>query len=166
MREGEKDLSVFHLTAVNLDPDVRNLLNFGVEGVHYSLTDQDQVHVLSDGYRGVPYTQGNWFLLKTMEGEPLDKWKQYEVYNAQARSSRLLGFEPDLSQLHQELNQVTQVYLRYDTALLTGSVDPDLYMEKILRQMDLAGARKIERVLQSQVDAWLQSQRDTDRNED
>ena len=154
------------LAAVNLDPDVRNLLNFGVEGIHYSLTDQDQVHVLSDGYRGVPYTQGNWFLLKTMEGEPLDKWKQYEVYNAQARSSRLLGFEPDLSQLHQELNQVTQVYLRYDTALLTGSVDPDLYMEKILRQMDLAGARKIERVLQSQVDAWLQSQRDANRNED
>ena len=145
------------LTAVNLDPDVRNLLNYGVEGVHYSLTDQDQVHILSDRYRGVPYTQGNWFILKTMEGEDPDKWKMYRAYNNQAKSSCLLGFAPDLSDLHQELAQVSQLYLRYDNALLTGSVDPDQYLDRILRQMHLAGADKIQKVLQGQVDAWLAS---------
>lgn len=161
-----KEEALAFLTAVNLDPDVRNLLNFGVEGVHYSLTDQDQVHVLSDRYRGVPYTQGNWFILKTMEGEDPQKWKQYEVYNAQARSSCLLGFEPDLSELHQQLHQVTQVYLRYDNALLSGSVDWSLYMDKILRQMDLAGAGNIEKALQSQVNDWLQNRALSERNED
>ena len=143
------------LTAVNLDPDVRNLLNYGVEGIHYSLTDNDQVHILSDGYRGVPYTQGNWFILKTMEGENPNKWKTYRIYNRQAKSSCLLGFEPDLSGLSQERTQVSQVYLRYDNALLTGSVDSEEFLEKVLRQMDLSGADKIINHLQKQVDTWL-----------
>ena len=161
-----KEEALTFLTAVNQDPDVRNLLNFGIEGVHYSMTDQGQVHVLSDCYRGVPYTQGNWFILKTMEGESPDKWKHYEIYNAQAKSSCLLGFAPDLSQLQQELHQVSQVYLRYDNALLTGSVDAGEYMDKILRQMDLAGAENIQKTLQHQVDNWLLSQKVKGRNED
>ena len=145
------------LTAVNLDPEVRNLLNYGISGVHYSLTDNDQVHVLSDRYRGVPYTQGNWFILKTMEGEEKDKWKNYQIYNDQAKSSCLLGFEPDLRQFTQAVNQVSQVYLRYDNALLTGSVDPDEYRAKALTQMTLAGEETVRRELQRQVDHWLES---------
>ena len=143
------------LTAVNLDPEVRNLLNFGIEGLHYELTEKDQVRVLSDGYRGVPYTQGNWFILKTMEGESPQKWEQYQQYNEQAASSYLLGFEPDLSRFQQEKNQVSQAYLRYDNALLTGSVDPEIYRERALRQMHLAGAEAISSELQRQVNTWL-----------
>ena len=143
------------LTAVNLDPEVRNLLNFGVEGVHYELTDQNQVRVLSEGYRGVPYTQGNWFILKTMEGENPQKWQRYQQYNEQAKSSYLLGFEPDLSGFQQEKNQVSQAYLRYDNALLTGSVDPEIYRERALRQMHLAGAETIQNELQRQINFWL-----------
>ena len=36
------------LTAVNLDPEVRNLLNYGIEGEHYKLTDQDQVSMICE----------------------------------------------------------------------------------------------------------------------
>ena len=143
------------LTAVNLDPDVRNLLNYGVEGVHYNLTESGQIHLLSDGYRGIRYSQGNWFILKTMEGEEPDKWKNYSVYNQQAQSSRLLGFEPDLRKLEQESIQVSEVYLRYDNPLLTGSVDPQVYREKALQQMNLCGAETIQNELQKQVNSWL-----------
>lgn len=54
------ELCLTFLNAVNTDPEVRNLLNYGIEGVHYTLTEEDQVQRISNAYRGVPYTQGNW----------------------------------------------------------------------------------------------------------
>ncbi len=147
------------LQAVNLDPDVRNLLNFGIEGVHYQLTEQDQVEMISDGYRGVPYTQGNWYILKTMVGEDPKKWDRYREYNAQAQVSELLGFEPDLRELEQEYTQVSKIYQRFDNALLTGSVEPAAYRSIALEDMRQAGIERLQQQLQLQVDQWLQEQR-------
>lgn len=62
------DACVSFLNALNTDPDIRNLINFGIENVHYTLTDSGQVRRISDAYSGVQYTQGNWFILKTTEG--------------------------------------------------------------------------------------------------
>ena len=143
------------LSAVNLDPEVRNLLNFGIEGRHYVLNDQDQVEVISDRYRGVPYTQGNWYILKTMAGEEPDKWDRYRDYNRSARASYLLGFEPELTGLETLCTEVSRVYSRFDNPLLTGSVDPELYRPRALEQMEEAGIENLRRALQSQVDDWL-----------
>lgn len=148
--------ALMFLCAVNLDPDVRNMLNFGIEGVHYQLNQQDQVEVISDGYRGVPYTQGNWYILKTMAGEDPEKWEHYRAYNAQVHSSCLLGFEPDLSDMEQECAQVSKVYQRFDNALLTGSVDPDFFRNMALEDMKQAGVDHLREQLQKQVDQWLQ----------
>ncbi len=143
------------LSAINLDPDVRNMLNFGIENVHYQLSEQDQVEVISDGYRGVPYTQGNWYILKTMVGEDPEKWEHYRAYNAQASSSCLLGFNPDLSELEQEYILVSKAYQRFDNALLTGSVDPDTFRNMALDSMKEAGINHLQQQLQNQVDHWL-----------
>ena len=150
--------AIAFLNAVNLDPDVRNLLNYGIEGVHYRLTEQDQVEVLSDGYRGVPYTQGNWFILKTMVGEKPDKWQCYRTYNQQVKPSKLLGFQPDLEKCGTEWNQVEKIYRRFDNALLTGSVDPEVYCPMVLRELKEAGVETLRESLQAQIDAWLEEQ--------
>ena len=142
------------LSAVNLDPDVRNLLNYGVEGVHYTLNADDQVEVISDRYRGVPYTQGNWYILKTMAGEDPDKWQRYREYNREAQPSVLLGFQPDLSTVQDLCREVSGIYGRFDNALLTGSVDPEIYRAKALEQMEKAGIDDLITLVQSQVDLW------------
>ncbi len=147
--------AMMFLQAVNLDLDVRNMLNYGIEGVHYQLTEQDQVQMISDGYRGVPYTQGNWYILKTMVGEDPQKWEHYRAYNQEARSSYLLGFEPDLLELEQEYAQVAKVYHRFDNALLTGSVNPDMFRPVALEDMKEAGIDRLRQALQQQVDQWL-----------
>lgn len=143
------------LYAVNMDPDVRNMLNFGIEGVHYRLNEQDQVEVLSNSYRGVPYTQGNWYILKTMVGEDPQKWEHYKAYNAQVQSSCLLGFAPDLHEMEQEYVQVAKVYNRFDNALLTGSVDPETFRARALEDMKKAGIDRLQKKLQAQINAWL-----------
>ena len=83
------------LNAVNTDPEIRNLLNYGIEGIHYTLTEDDQVQIISSAYRGVPYTQGNWFILKTTVGESPNKWELYQEFNDNTAESPLLGFTPD-----------------------------------------------------------------------
>lgn len=146
--------AISFLNAVNLDPDVRNLLNYGIEGVHYTLTEENQVHRISSTYRGIPYSQGNWYILKTMEGENPEKWEHYRRYNDSAVSSRLLGFEPNLKGFEQEISLISKVYQRYDNALLTGSVDPEKYRAIALDQMDQSGFQQVREELQRQVDAW------------
>ena len=146
------------LKAVNLDPEVRNLLNYGVEGVHYRLSEEDQVEVISDGYRGVPYTQGNWYILKTMVGEDPDKWEHYREYNRNAEVSSLLGFEADFTGLESEREKVSRVYNRYDNALLTGSVNPVIYRSLALNAMREANINMLRWNLQNQVDEWLGKQ--------
>ncbi len=143
------------LSAVNQDPEVRNMLNFGIEGVHYQLSEQDQVEILSNGYRGVPYTQGNWYILKTMVGEDPQKWEHYKAYNAKVQTSCILGFAPDLQELEQEYQKVSEIYNRFDNALLTGSVDPVIFRARALEDMKKAGIDRLQKKLQAQVDAWL-----------
>lgn len=147
------------LTLINTDPQVRNLLAYGIEGMHYSLDANGQV-VVSDteGYSGVQYTQGNWFILKTLGGEypePLDKWAQYAEYNQTAQKSNILGFVPDFTGLEAQKNAVAAVWDMYYPALMTGSVDVETYLPAFLQALDSAGLNEIQEALQCQLDNWF-----------
>ena len=143
------------LTAVNTDPEIRNLLNYGIEGVHYTLTPDNQAEIISDRYRGIPYTQGNWFILNTTVGEKLNKWELYREFNENTVQSPLLGFTPDYSGYETEYNAVAQVYEKYYAPLMTGTVDPDTYLPKLLQELEAAGINTLQTVLQQQIDDWL-----------
>ncbi|HEX2925627.1 MAG TPA: ABC transporter substrate-binding protein, partial [Ruminiclostridium sp.] len=115
------------LNCLNTDPEVRNLINFGIEGVHYDLTSDGQVAVRNDsGYAGVQYTQGNWFILKTLKGDPKNKWEEYKRFNSEAIKSEVLDFTPDISDpaLSSKLADVIRVTSKYYPSLMTGTVDP------------------------------------------
>lgn len=144
------------LTAVNTDPEVRNLLNYGIEGVHYTLTEDDQVKIISPDYRGVPYTQGNWFILKTTVGESVNKWDLYRQFNENTVASPLLGFTPDYSRCQGTFNAVARVYEKYYAALMTGTVDPAEYLPRLQEELQEAGIDGLRLTLQAQIDAWLE----------
>lgn len=149
------------LNAVNTDPEIRNLLNYGIEGVHYTLTEDDQVQIVSSAYRGVPYTQGNWFILKTAVGEALNKWELYEEFNNNTAESPLLGFTPDYSDYDAEFKAVSRVYEKYYTALMTGTVDPAIYLPQFLAELEDAGIDTLQAALQAQIDSWLQARKNS-----
>lgn len=119
---------------------------------------KDAQELGTNSYAGVPYTQGNWFILKTLGGkytEPLDKWKQYQIYNEKAICSSLLGFIPDLSGLSRQVANVGQVWDKYYSCLMTGSVDVDTQLPKFLKELQLSGIDAIKEELQSQLDRWI-----------
>ena len=147
--------AVIFLNAVNTDPEIRNLLNFGIQGVHYELTEAGQVRSISDGYQGVSYTQGNWFILRTRQGESPDRWQTFEKFNNAAQESAILGFMPDYSAHPDIVEEVTRIYGKYYSALITGTVDPDTYVPQMLDELQSAGLNTLRQDLQSQLDNWL-----------
>lgn len=156
-RTGHPEECAVFLNAVNTDPDIRNLLNYGVEGLHYELNENGQVVYLTDDYRGVPYTQGNWFILKTVAGENPDKWEVYREFNDIAIESPILGFTPDLSGFASECDNVSQVCRKYENALMTGTVDPDEFLPKLQDDLEQAGIGSLQQELQRQIDLWISS---------
>lgn len=164
------------LNLLNTDPEIRNLFNYGIEGVHYTLDEQGQVVLITDknsnddavpdtpasSYSGVQYTQGNWFILKTMGGdnpEPLDKWDQFRKYNAGVVNSTVLGFTPDLSSLTAQTTNIEMVWQKYYPSLMTGSVDVDTILPKFNEELKQAGMDEVRQEVQKQLDAW-RSQRE------
>ena len=158
------------LNLLNTDPEVRNLFNFGIEGVHYTLDDNGQVVPIpptdgsgnpipdaQPGYVAVQYTQGNWFILKTMGGQfpdPLDKWDQFRASNKEAVYSGTLGFTPDLTAMPLQLKNIQMVWEKYFSGLMTGSVDVDSVLPKFISELRQAGIDEVRDEVQRQLDAW------------
>ncbi|QHT63675.1 ABC transporter substrate-binding protein [Paenibacillus lycopersici] len=162
--------SIKFLNLLNTDPEVRNLFNFGIEGVHYTLDAKGQVVPIppkdnqgnpipdaSPSYAGVQYTQGNWFILKTMGGQypdPLDKWDQFRASNKQAVKSNTLGFTPDLSRMPIQMENIQMVWNKYFPSLMTGSVNVDTVLPKFNQELKQAGIDEVRIEVQRQLDAW------------
>ncbi|WP_229106723.1 ABC transporter substrate-binding protein [Paenibacillus sp. 1001270B_150601_E10] len=161
------------LNLLNTDPEVRNLMNYGIEGIHYSLDHNGQVVPITPeednndasanlnntpGYSAVQFTQGNWFILNTMGGkvpEPLDKWEQFREFNATVTESNVLGFTPDLTQMPIQIQNIVMVWEKYYPGLMTGSLDVDKELPKFNQELRQAGIYKVITEVQKQLDAWL-----------
>ncbi|MDR1639201.1 MAG: ABC transporter substrate-binding protein [Clostridiales bacterium] len=147
--------SVLFLNALNTDPEIRNLFNYGIEGVHYTLDDNGQVEqIFPLRYSGVQYTQGNWFILKTLAGEPLDKWEQYKAQNSKAAKSPLLGFTADFSKCEPIISNIKIAAEKYYSILITGSVDAETVLPMFLEELEEAGISKALEEVQEQLDEW------------
>ncbi len=146
------------LQAVNTDKDVRNMLQYGIEGEHYTLNEDGQAVVLKDTYAGIAYTQGNYFLLNTREDQPLDLWEQYKKFNDAAIPSKALYFDADTSQISAEIEAVRKVSEKFYPAVMTGSVDVDEYLPMYRKELKDAGIEKIRKELQRQLRQWKKNE--------
>jgi hypothetical protein len=145
------------LNCLNTDPEVRNFINFGVEDLHYDLTPEGQVAIKEDsGYLGVQYTQGNWFILKTLKGDPSNKWEVYKKFNSEAVKSEALSFTPDISspQVSSQMSAVSKVTAKYYPVLMTGTVDPEKVLPIFLEELKAAGIDELKSTFQHQIDTW------------
>ena len=56
------------------------------------------------------------------------------------------------------MEEVTRIYGKYYSALITGTVDPDTYVPQMLDELQSAGLNTLRQDLQSQLDNWLAKQ--------
>lgn len=145
------------------DPEVCNLLIYGIEGRDYVLTE-DGYAAYPEGQEAasVPYTAqlscgtlGNFFIMHPTVGTNKDSLEWELEQNKTAKTSPAMGFTFDSSSLKSQYTAVKNVINQYLPGLMCGSVDPETEIPKFVSALNDAGYQTILEAKQEQLDKWI-----------
>ncbi len=161
------------LNLINTDAYLRNLLNYGIEGVHWKRVKADaeeleavkgkeyvyDFRVKLNGNTAkdysVPYwVQGGLFRTYVLDNEPLDKWSSFKQFNDASIEVPSFGFDFNLEPVSVQVSAFRNVLDEFGKALYTGSVDPDKYLPQLQKKLEAAGIKDVIDEMQKQVDQW------------
>lgn len=151
----EKSMKILNL--LYSDSYLANLLMYGLEGTHYTLTEENQIHLLPErGYSGINgYEYCNQYLANVLEGESPTLWEEIETANQTAEKSVAYGFAFDDTAVRQEVARCDQVCEEYLELLFSGQADPEMLCEEFCRELEEAGIQRIIEEKQRQLDLFL-----------
>ncbi len=141
---------------INTDKDFYNLICYGIEGKHYTLTEEGKAKVIKDaGYApNADWKFGNQFNAYVADGVDSQVWADTKKMNDEAAVSPISGFFPDKTKIQSELSQIANINSEFKV-LVSGAVDPDEYLEKYLKKLEEAGQQKVLEEFQRQVDEFV-----------
>jgi len=159
----EAALKFLNLTFTN--PDVINLIIYGIEGRDYVMDEEGYVsYPEGQDASSVPYTAqlscgtlGNFFLMHPMKGTKKESLIWEEEQNKLAKKSPAMGFTFDSSEVKTEYTAVSNVIQQYLPGLLCGSVDPEVVIPEFRSKLSDAGLDAIIAAKQKQLDEWLKN---------
>lgn len=150
------------LELMNTDAEFNNLLNHGIEGVHYRVADASVPYIEripDSGYwPAMTWALQNQFITYLKVGEPADKWDIYREWNASAIVGDDVGFFPDTTPVRTELASVRNVEAQFDPLLRFGVADVDETLDEFLQALDQAGIDVVERELARQFEEFRAAQ--------
>ncbi|OPA73930.1 ABC transporter substrate-binding protein [Paenibacillus selenitireducens] len=149
------------LNLLNTDPVLRNMVDSGIEGVHYKKVGNDAMENLpeSKNYDMPTFSLGNVMLTYLDKNDPENKWDEFKKFNESGEKAPLLGFNFDPSKVTTEIAAVQNVKEEFWSSLMTGTVDPDKFIPQATSKFKAAGLDKIMAEAQSQLDAWKANQK-------
>ncbi|GIP58435.1 ABC transporter substrate-binding protein [Paenibacillus woosongensis] len=144
------------LNLLNTDPVLRNMIDSGIEGVHYEKVGDNVMKNLeeSKNYDMPTFSLGNILITYLNENDPADKWEQFKEFNESGKNAPLLGFNFDATNVASEIAAVQNVKDEFWASLMTGTVDPEEYLPKANEKFKAAGLDKIIAEAQKQIDEW------------
>lgn len=87
----------------------------------------------------------------------LIEWAVFKEFNDASKAAPSLGFDFNIEPVKAEVADFRSILDEFGKALYTGSVDPDVYVSKLLKKLDAAGVDRVIEEMQRQVDAWKQT---------
>ena len=145
------------------NPEVLNLLDWGIEGKHYvrtadgHITYPDGVDSTNSGYNmNMTWAFGNSFESYIWEGNDITIWDQARNALANSQISPTMGFTFDNSNVKTELAALENVAGEYRMGLESGSMDP-AKLDDFLSALEKAGVNQVIQEKQNQLDAWLKT---------
>ncbi len=89
-----KDLtrSMEIITYINTNAELRNLLQYGIEGINYIINEDGTLSRLNKTYMMDINKTGNSFIAYPEEGMPADAWESGKLQNLDARLNPMHGF--------------------------------------------------------------------------
>jgi putative aldouronate transport system substrate-binding protein len=140
------------LQRINLNPKLRDMFAYGVEGTHFEYVSDRVVRQFNNNWNVEVFSQGTFFTMSTTVEAAPDQWEQVKAQNESALSSVLLGFNMSIGELSTELSACKAIWSRYSPDLLTGAAEPDETIAQCLAEMRAAGLDIILSEAQKQID--------------
>ena len=78
-----------------------------------------------------------------------------EEFNKSAKDSKAMGFLFDDSAVESDVSALANVVSQYRGSLNSGSVNPEEYIPKFLKDLEAAGIDRVIEAKQKQFDEWL-----------
>ena len=151
-------LSMRLMNLLYSDPTVANLLIYGIEGEHYTLTQSGQVsRIAGSGFGGVnDWAYCNCFIAHIPEGLDSDFWQELHQANEKALHSSTWGFLYDSTPVAEQLYRCDLVTEQYLNLLYSGVSDPDVLLPQFRQELKAAGIDDIIAEKQRQLDAFME----------
>jgi len=146
------------LELLNTDKTLNNLINYGVEGKHYTKVSDNVIRITENTpytLQGYQWMNGNVFLNYLTESEAPDKMEKLKEFNAEAKKPMDYGFKFDKTNVEMEIAAVRTVMSEYRKQVIMGSMDPEPVMKEYAKKLKDAGINKIVEEAQKQYDEFL-----------
>lgn len=141
------------------DKYVKNLFDFGIEGVHYQKVSDNVITLLNadkSGYKpGHSWKYGDQFSNYLMSNEDPQKWEKFLKFNEDSLPMNSLGFIFDKTNVETQVSACKNVVQAYYKQLFTGSVEVEPTLEKFEKELKAAGVDEVIAEMQRQYDEWL-----------
>ena len=160
------DLAVKYIEEVNNNPELLNLLNYGIEGKHWVWVDKDKklisypegVDGQTVGYNPNAYWQfGDRHNLYLMDESDVGVFDRIDADMKNAAYSPVMGFTPDRTAIQNEIAQISTVAKQYCDPLEKGLADPATGLKDCQDKLKEAGIDKVVAEIQRQVDEWAKA---------
>ncbi len=155
------DKAVQFLNLLYTNPDVANLLAWGIEGKHYEIQEDghidfpEGVDASNSGYNlNQGWLVGNQFITYVWVGDDLDIWEQLDHFNKTAIVSKAMGFTFNAEPVKTEYAACSAVLEQYRCALESGAMEPESTLEQFNDALYNAGLQTIIDEKQNQLNEW------------
>lgn len=148
------------LELLNTDPYLNNLINFGIEGKHYTTNEDGRIHIEPDTsytMNGYQWMTANIFVNKLTDKEDPDKLEQMREFNKNAIKVPTYGFDFDPTAVEMEISALKTVSSQYNKQVTMGAQDPETVMPEYTQKLKEAGLQKVIDEAQKQYDEFLAS---------
>jgi len=143
------------------DKHLKNLLNYGIENVHYKKISDNVIELIdpqNSGYNpGHGWKFGDQFKDYLMSNEDPQKWEKFLQFNEKGLVLNNVGFVFDKTNVETRISSCKNVVQAYYKQLFTGSVEVEPTVEKFAKELKAAGVDELIAEMQRQLDKWRNS---------
>lgn len=143
-------------TVMWTDPEIFNMLLFGIEGEHYTKVAENRVELIPEsGYdrSSFGWMLGNQFNAWLLPGQDDGVWEETEKINRSATVCNMAGFVLNSEPIANEIAQINAVVAEYDKMFLYTD-DVDAWAQEYVAKLKAAGAQTVMDEVQKQIDEW------------
>ena len=150
------------LNLVNTDVTLFTMLEYGIEGVHYTKEADGRVKLNQDKRKEYnPWRAGLGKLsnLPVTTDDPADLWAQFDKFNAAGKPVPILGWAFDQEPVKTEIGALTNVSKEYADTLNAGSVDAAVKLPEFINKLKANGIDKVLTEASTQLKAFLDAKK-------